>query len=81
MKLSGIIKSIKTVTSKAPKGMPLHLVLVLPLVIHVFGSVVVVGYLSLKNCHQTVNELTNQLTDKVSNIVDQHLDTYLVTPN
>ena len=81
MRLLKSIKSLKTTTSKVTQVIPLHLVLVVPLVAHIFGAVALVGYLSLKNCHQTVNELTNQLTDKVSNIVDRHLDTYLATPH
>ena len=81
MSLLQPIKSLKTVTSKFHKGIPLRLVLVMPLVVNIFLALVMVGYLSLQNCHQTVNELTNQLTDKVSNIVEQHLDTYLATPH
>ncbi len=66
---------------KVSKGTPLRLVLVVPLVAHIFGAVALVGYLSLKNCHQTVSELANELTDKVSNTVNLHLDTYLATPH
>jgi hypothetical protein len=81
MRLLEQINLLKNISGKVPKGIPLRLVLVVPLVVHIFGAVALVGYLSLKNCHQTVNELANELTDKVSNIVDQHLDTYLATPD
>ena len=81
MRLLQPIKLIKNITSRLSKGIPLSLLLVVPLVIHIFGAVALVGHLSLKNCHYTVAQLANELTDKVSNTVVQHLDTYLATPN
>ncbi len=68
-------------TGKGSKGIPLRLLIVVPFVVHIFGSVGFVAYLSLKNCHEIVNELANQLTDKVSNAIDNHLDTYLAIPH
>ncbi len=81
MKILGIFNPLKVRYGKGYKGIPLRLLIVVPFVIHIFGAVGLVAYLSLKNCHDTVNELANQLTDKVSNAVDNHLDTYLAIPH
>lgn len=84
MRLLKPIVPLKTVTneaSKASRGMPLRLVLVVPFVLQIFGAVGLVGYLSFRNSQQAVNDLANQLTGRVSNLVDQHLDTLLATPH
>ena len=79
---SAVLKTLKSrTTEKVYQGIPLRLVLVVPLAAHIFGAVALVGYLSLKNCHQTVSELANELTDKVNNTVNLHLDNYLATPH
>jgi signal transduction histidine kinase/DNA-binding response OmpR family regulator len=61
-------------------GLPLRLVLVLPFVLQTFGAVGLVGYLSLRNGEQAVNELADRLMDKSSDLVSKHLDHYLQTP-
>ncbi len=66
--------------SRQPRKLPLHLVLVVPFVLQISAAVGLVGYLSFKNGQHAVNDLANQLMSKVSNLVDQHLDTYLATP-
>ena len=81
MKTLELFNPLKTKYGKGYKGIPLRLLIVVPFVMHIFGAVGLVAYLSLKNCHDTVNELANQLTDKVSNAVDSHLDTYLAIPH
>lgn len=81
MRLIERIKLLKIVRNRIHKGISLRVLLVVPLVLHLFGGIVVVGHLSLKNCHQTVNQLANELTDKVSITVTRQLDTYLKTPH
>lgn len=81
MSLIERIKLLKLIKNRVSKGISLRVLLVVPLVLHLFGAVVLVGYLSLKNCHQTVNQLANELTDKVSITVERQLDPYLKTPH
>lgn len=63
------------------KNVSLRLVLVVPFVLQISTAVGLVGYLSLRNSQQAVNNLAHQLISKVSNLVDQHLDHYLATPH
>ncbi|MGL5077603.1 MAG: hypothetical protein ACRDBG_17495, partial [Waterburya sp.] len=48
------------------KGLSLRLVLVLPFVVQIFSAVGLVGYLSLKNGEEAVNELADRLMDQSS---------------
>ena len=66
--------------SKAVKGMPLPLVLVVPFVLQIFAAVSITGYLSFRNGQKAVNELAMQLTERTSELVERHLDVYLSTP-
>ncbi|VEP15533.1 Histidine kinase [Hyella patelloides LEGE 07179] len=66
--------------SKATKGVPLPLVLVVPFVLQIFAAVGITSYLSFRNGQKAVNELATQLTGKTSDLVAQHLDIYLSTP-
>lgn len=75
-----LFKSTKTLNTKGIKGVSLRLLIVVPFVAHILGAVVIVGYLSLRNCQDTVDQLANQLTDKVSNAIDNHLDSYIKIP-
>lgn len=84
MRLVKPIRSLKPLdneTSSVSKGMPLHLVLVVPFVLQIFAAVGLTGYVSLRNGQQAVNDLANQLMNKFSDEVEQHLDTYLATPH
>jgi signal transduction histidine kinase len=63
------------------QGLPLQLVLIVPFVLQIFGAVGLVGYLSLRNGQQAVNELADQLMARTSRSVDQHLTTYLSLPH
>jgi signal transduction histidine kinase/CheY-like chemotaxis protein len=76
MKPSSSIKS-----SKIFKGLPLRLVLVLPFVLQVAAGVGLVGYLSLKNGQEAVNDLADRLMDKNTNLVSERLNNYLATPH
>ncbi len=73
-------KSLKALKNKGFNGVSLRLLLVVPFVAHILVAVVIVGYLSLKNCQDTVDQLANQLTDKISNAIDDHLDGYIKIP-
>ncbi|WP_347240971.1 cache domain-containing protein, partial [Phormidium sp. FACHB-592] len=55
--------------------------LIVPFVLQIFGAVGLVGYLSLRNGQQAVNELSDQLMARTSRSVDQHLTSYLSIPH
>jgi signal transduction histidine kinase len=60
---------------------PLRLVLVVPIVLQVFGTVGLVGYLSFRHGQKAVNDLADQLMAETSQRIDQHLDSYFVLPH
>jgi signal transduction histidine kinase len=66
--------------SKTIKALPLQLVLIVPFILQIFGAVGLVGYLSFKNGQKAVNQLADKLIDKTNNVVEQHLNSYLSTP-
>ncbi len=59
---------------------PLHLILVVPFVLQLLGTVGVIGYLSFRNGQQSVENLANQLMEKEADRIEQELTTYLSTP-
>ncbi|CAD5968740.1 Sensor protein [Planktothrix tepida] len=61
--------------------LPLQLVLIIPFVVQIFGTVSLVGYLSFKNGQKAVDDLANQLMQRTSSIVNHHLDSYLSIPH
>ncbi|MBD2073060.1 cache domain-containing protein, partial [Phormidium sp. FACHB-592] len=63
------------------QGLPLQFVLIVPFVLQIFGAVGLVGYLSLRNGQQAVNQLSDQLMARTSRSVDQHLTSYLAIPH
>ncbi|MBD1997792.1 HAMP domain-containing protein [Leptolyngbya sp. FACHB-541] len=65
---------------RSSKALPLQIVLVVPFVLQIFGTVSLVGYLSLKNGQRAVNNLAEQVIDRTSNVVDEHLQSYLSIP-
>jgi signal transduction histidine kinase len=65
---------------RSSKALPLQIVLVVPFVLQIFGTVSLVGYLSLKNGQRAVNDLAEQLIDRTSEVVDEHLQSYLSIP-
>ncbi|HEY9909873.1 MAG TPA: ATP-binding protein [Thermosynechococcaceae cyanobacterium] len=72
---------MKAFPSPKLQGFPLQLVLIVPFVLQIFGAVGLVGYLSLRNGQQAVNELADQLMTRTSRSVDQHLTSYLSIPH
>jgi len=53
--------------------------LVIPFVLQVSAAVGLIGYLSVRNGQQAVNDLASQLRGEVSDRIHQHLDSYLNT--
>ncbi|ERT09672.1 sensory box protein [Lyngbya aestuarii BL J] len=60
--------------------LPLRIVLIVPFVLQIFGTVGLVGYLSFKNGQKAVEDLAQQLMDEVGDRIELYLDTYLATP-
>ena len=58
----------------------LRSVLIIPFVLQIFMAVGLTGYFSLRNGQKAVNELANRLRNEFSGRIDQHLDSYLVSP-
>jgi signal transduction histidine kinase/DNA-binding response OmpR family regulator len=80
LELSQYLKIVNDDLCKS-EGIGLHKLLIVPFVLQIFLAVAIVGYISLRNGQQAVNELASQLMDKVDKLVDQHLDSYLATPH
>ncbi len=58
----------------------LRSVLIIPFVLQIFMAVGLTGYFSLRNGQKAVNEMANRLRNEFSGRIDQHLDSYLVSP-
>ncbi len=58
----------------------LRSVLIIPFVLQIFVAVGLTGYFSLRNGQKAVNELASRLRNEFSGRIDQHLDSYLVSP-
>lgn len=61
-------------------GLPLRIVLIVPFLLQIFGTVGLVGYLSYRNGQQAVEDLAAQLMDEVGDRVELYLEQYLATP-
>lgn len=62
------------------KGLPLRLVVVVPFLLQITLAVGLTGWFSLRNGRAAVNDLANQLRSEISDRIEQHLDSYLGTP-
>lgn len=62
------------------RRLPLRSVLVVPFVLQIFAAVGLIGYFSLRNGQQAVNDLANQLINSATKRVDDQLDNYLAVP-
>jgi PAS domain S-box-containing protein len=62
------------------RGIPLRLVLFLPFALQVVGVVGLTGYLSFRNGQAAVRSFATQLTSQVGDRIQEHLRTYLETP-
>jgi PAS domain S-box-containing protein len=63
------------------KQLPLHLVLTVPLVILMAGSVGLTGWLSWQSGKQAVNDVAGQFRQQVGDRIKQKLTSYLETPH
>ncbi|AFZ54424.1 hypothetical protein [Cyanobacterium aponinum] len=59
------------------KKLPLKLVLIIPFIVQIVGTVTLVGYLSYRTGRSAVENLANQLMTQTSNRVRDHLNHYL----
>lgn len=59
---------------------PLWILLTIPFILQLVGSVSLVGYLSYQSGQQAVKGLTTQLMNQVSVRIDERLNSYLQTP-
>ncbi len=65
---------------KCYRRVPLRIVLIVPFLLQIGGTVGLVGYLSYKNGQQAVEDLAEQLMEEVSARIGDRLDRYLETP-
>jgi signal transduction histidine kinase/CheY-like chemotaxis protein len=75
-----LLKRRNKTIERSPRKLPLQSVLVIPFIVQIFAAVGLTGYLSIRNGQIMVNDLAFQLRNEVSTRIDQHLDSYLVTP-
>jgi len=76
MSISFLPQLISQVSGKVP----LRTVLIVPFILQIFATVGLVGYLSFKNGQKAVNSLASQLMREISARTQQHLNSYLKTP-
>ncbi len=72
--------SSQSSTSRKSQKVSLHLIIIVPFVLQIFAAVGLTGYLSLRNGQKAVNNLASRLRNEVSERIDQHLDSYMATP-
>ena len=65
---------------KKTQQIPLMLLLIIPFILQIFGTVGLIGFLSYRSGKQSVNILTYELRNEITNRVVQYLDHYLDTP-
>lgn len=75
------VKSFNRLVGKVYGKMPLKYVLIVPFILQICGAVGLVGYLSYQNGQKAVRELATQLENEICDRIEQHLDSYLTTPN
>ncbi|MFB2833328.1 ATP-binding protein, partial [Floridanema evergladense] len=72
--------SIKRELSPNSRSFSLRLVLIVPFLIEIFATVGLIGYLSFRNGQKAVNDLASQLRNEVTNRIQDHLETFITTP-
>ena len=65
--------------AKSFARLPLRIVLIVPFMLQIFGTVGLVGYLSYKNGQKAVEDLAHQLMDEIGDRVEQNFSNYLNT--
>jgi len=63
-----------------PRRLPLRLILIVPFVVQIFGTVGLVGILSFRNGQRAVNDLAAQLRSELSDRIEQQLRSYVEFP-
>jgi PAS domain S-box-containing protein len=76
-----LIKIFEQVVSKVSQKVSLRTVLIVSFVLQIVVTVGLVGYLSLRNGQQAVNELVSQLRTEISNRIEENVRTYLAIPH
>lgn len=76
-----LFQPIKKSASQFLGKFPLRVILVIPFILQIFGTVGIVGYLSFKNSQKAVNDVANQLREEVTERVQHHLENYLHQPH
>ncbi|MBW4563243.1 MAG: response regulator [Mojavia pulchra JT2-VF2] len=74
------VKSLNRLVEKACISMLLKFIVIVPMVLQIFGSVGLVGYLSFQNGQKAVKELAIQLESEICDRIVQNLDRYITTP-
>jgi hypothetical protein len=59
------------------RKLPLRIVLIVPFVLQIVGTVGLIGYLSFKNGQKVINNLANQLRQETGDRIEENLDNYL----
>jgi PAS domain S-box-containing protein len=66
--------------SMLSKSIPLRLILVIPFILQTSIAVGLVGWLSIRNGNQAVNDVAEQLRNETTARIHQYLKTYIATP-
>ena len=73
-------KSLTKELSQQSAQASLRRVLIIPFVLQIFAVTVLIGWLSLENGQQAVNNVASQFRTDILARIEQHLDTYLSVP-
>lgn len=74
------MRSLISQFSRLSKSISLHLLLVVPFVLQLLIAVGLVGWLSIQNGNQAVNDVASQLRNETTARIHQYLKTYVATP-
>ncbi|CBN54789.1 MULTISPECIES: adenylate/guanylate cyclase domain-containing protein [Kamptonema] len=75
-----LLKALTRRIAKGSQKIPLRLVLVVPFVLQIFGTVGLTGYISLRNGQIAVNDVAQQLQVEIGVRIEQMLTHYLQLP-
>ncbi|MCP2729487.1 PAS domain S-box protein [Limnofasciculus baicalensis] len=74
------IRTFNRLFTRVAGKLPLRIVIIVPFVLQIVGTVGLVGYLSDRNGQEAVKDLAYQLIDRVDQRVEQNLQNYLDVP-
>ncbi|MEQ8960176.1 MAG: PAS domain-containing protein, partial [Coleofasciculus sp. C2-GNP5-27] len=74
-------QSLKSFLANVAGNLHLRIVIIVPFVLQIVGTVGLVGYLSYRNGQRAVENLTYQLIDEVDERVEQNVYHYLESPH